>query len=379
MRALTEGPEPWCAGAVVLAGRGPHLAAESAAGWAVRYRAWDPERGVGVELPPEERVPARLDTPFDLASLTKLFTAIATLQQVERGTLALDTPVAEILTDHPAAAAHGFTVRALLTHTTGLRAELPLYALPDDAARYRALATEEPVAEPGTRRYSDLNPLLLQHLLERLTGQRLDRLVAEGITRPLGMTSTGFGPCPAAAATEDERRPWAKADRGMVRGLVHDENAWALGGVAGHAGLFGTGRDLAVLCRALLGGGAYGTARVLAPEYTALMLDEGLGFEVDKPWYMGGLAGPLCAGHTGFTGTSLVVDRATDTFLVLLATTVHPRRRTPDSTPRARAATRLKRAVRDTGRTLPYEDPEPPHREPAPDTAGTAQDFPGTP
>ncbi|EFK99405.1 LOW QUALITY PROTEIN: beta-lactamase, partial [Streptomyces sp. SPB78] len=267
----------------------------------------------------------------------------------------LGTPVAEILSDHPAAAAHGFTVRALLTHTTGLRPELPLYELPDDAARHRALATEEPVAEPGTRRYSDLNPLLLQHLLERLTGQRLDQLVAEGITRPLGMTSTGFGPCPGAAATEDERRPWAKADRGMVRGLVHDENAWALGGVAGHAGLFGTGHDLAVLCRVLLGGGAYGTARVLAPEYTALMLDEGLGFEVDKPWYMGELAGPLCAGHTGFTGTSLVVDRATDTFLVLLATTVHPRRRTPDSTPRARAATRLKRAVRDTGRTLPYE------------------------
>nr|WP_308800502.1 serine hydrolase domain-containing protein [Streptomyces sp. NEAU-H3] len=355
MRNLTEGPEPWCAGAVVLAGRGPHLAAEAAAGWAVRYRAWDEERGAGVELPPEERVPVRVDTPFDLASLTKLFTAIATLQQVERGALALGTPVAEILTDHPAAAAHGFTVRALLTHTTGLRPELPLYELPDDAARHRALATEEPVAEPGTRRYSDLNPLLLQHLLERLTGQRLDQLVAEGITRPLGMTSTGFGPCPGAAATEDERRPWAKADRGMVRGLVHDENAWALGGVAGHAGLFGTGHDLAVLCRVLLGGGAYGTARVLAPEYTALMLDEGLGFEVDKPWYMGELAGPLCAGHTGFTGTSLVVDRATDTFLVLLATTVHPRRRTPDSTPRPPAATRLKRAVRDTGRTLPYE------------------------
>ncbi|MGW3486742.1 serine hydrolase domain-containing protein [Streptomyces sp. NPDC001054] len=355
VRNLTEGPEPWCAGAVVLAGRGPHLAAEAAAGWAVRYRAWDEERGAGVELPPEERVPVRVDTPFDLASLTKLFTAIATLQQVERGALALGTPVAEILTDHPAAAAHGFTVRALLTHTTGLRPELPLYELPDDAARHRALATEEPVAEPGTRRYSDLNPLLLQHLLERLTGQRLDQLVAEGITRPLGMTSTGFGPCPGAAATEDERRPWAKADRGMVRGLVHDENAWALGGVAGHAGLFGTGHDLAVLCRVLLGGGAYGTARVLAPEYTALMLDEGLGFEVDKPWYMGELAGPLCAGHTGFTGTSLVVDRATDTFLVLLATTVHPRRRTPDSAPRARAATRLKRAVRDTGRTLPYE------------------------
>ena len=202
---------------------------------------------------------------------------------------------------------------------------------------------------PGTYAYSDLNMLLLQHVLERITGRSLDVLVHDGITRPLGMTETRFGPCPGAAATEDQRRPWAKADRGMLRGVVHDENAWALGGVAGHAGLFSTGRDLAVFCRTLLAGGSYGPARILGPDFVELLLTPpGLGFALDQPWFMGELAGRGAAGHTGFTGTSLVLDPATDTFLVLLANAVHPRRRQPDSTPRAAAATRLARAVRPT-------------------------------
>lgn len=189
--------------------------------------------------------------------------------------------------------------------------------------------------------------ILLAFVLERITGRTLDVLIEDGITRPLGMTETGFGPRPGAAATEDQRRPWAKADRGMLRGEVHDENAWALGGVAGHAGLFSTAPDLAVLCRALLAGGAYGPARILGPDFTELLLTPpGLGFAVDQPWFMGELAGRGAAGHTGFTGTSLVLDPATDTFLVLLANTVHPRRRLPDSRPRAAMATHLARAVR---------------------------------
>ncbi len=189
--------------------------------------------------------------------------------------------------------------------------------------------------------------LLLQHVLQRLTGRPLDVLIRDGVTRPLGMNATGFGPCPGAAATEDQRRPWAKAERGMLRGTVHDENAWALGGVAGHAGLFSTGRDLAVFCRALLSGGSYGPARVLGPDFVELMLTApGLGFAVDQPWFMGELAGRGAAGHTGFTGTSLVLDPATGSFLVLLSNAVHPRRRPADNTVRATAGTRLYRAVR---------------------------------
>ena len=343
---LTTGARPWAAGAVVVAGRGPVIAVQEASGWAVRWSAYDPETDAGVELLPAARVPATVNTPFDVASLTKLFTAVAAVQQLERGTLGIDARVGAYLPDFHGAAAHGITVRQLLTHTSGLRPELPFYDCPDDTARLDLLRAEAPTSASGAYRYSDLNLLLLQHILERITGRPLDVLVRDGITRPLGMTATDFGPCPGAAATEDQRRPWAKADRGMLRGVVHDENAWALGGVAGHAGLFSTGRDLAIFCRALLAGGAYGPARILGPDFVDLLLaPPGLGFLVDQPWFMGELAGQGAAGHTGFTGTSLVLDRATDTFLVLLANTVHPRRRPGDSAPRAAAATRLARAV----------------------------------
>ncbi|MEU2878355.1 serine hydrolase domain-containing protein [Streptomyces sp. NPDC007070] len=347
VRALTAGERPWAPGAVVVAGRGPVIAVAEAAGWAVRYESYDPDTGSGVELPPEKRVPMTLDTPFDLASLTKLFTAVAVVQQIERGTLGIDARIGAYLPEFHAAAEHDITVRQLLTHTSGLRPELPLYDCPDAAARLAMLRAEAPTAPPGTYTYSDLNPLLLQHLLERLTGRPLDVLIRDGVTRPLGMTATRFGPCPDAAATEDQRRPWAKADRGMLRGEVHDENAWALGGVAGHAGLFATATDLAVFCRTLLAGGSYGPARILGPDFVDLLLTPpGLGFAVDQPWFMGELAGHGAAGHTGFTGTSLVLDPATDTFLILLTNKVHPHRHPPANTPRARAATHLHRAVR---------------------------------
>jgi len=347
VHALTTGDRPWAPGTVVVAGRGPVIAVEEAAGWAVRYAAYDPETDSGIELLPAARVPTTVDTPFDLASLTKLFTAVAAMQQIERGTLGIDARVGAYLPDFRAAARHGITVRQLLTHTSGLRPELPLYACADDAERMAMLRAEAPVAEPGEYVYSDLNLLLLQFVLERVSGRTLDVLIHDGITRPLGMTSTDFGPCPGAAATEDQRRPWAKADRGMLRGVVHDENAWALGGVAGHAGLFSTARDLAIFCRTLLAGGSYGPARILGSDFVELMLTPpGLGFGVDQAWFMGELAGRGAVGHTGFTGTSVVLDPATDTFLVLLANTVHPRRRGADSGPRAAAGTRVARAVR---------------------------------
>ncbi|OIJ67254.1 esterase [Streptomyces mangrovisoli] len=347
VRALTTGDRPWAAGVVVVAGRGPVVAVEAAAGWAVRYASYDEESDRGVDLPARARVPMTVGTPFDLASLTKLFTAVAAMQQIERGTLGIDARVGAYLPEFRAAARHGITVRQLLTHTSGLRPELPLYECADDAERMEMLRAEPPSGEAGGYLYSDLNMLLLQFVLERVTGRTLDVLIHDGITRPLGMTATDFGPSPGAAATEDQRRPWAKVDRRMLRGVVHDENAWALGGVAGHAGLFSTGRDLAVFCRTLLAGGSYGPARILGPDFVELLLTPpGLGFAVDQPWFMGELAGRGAAGHTGFTGTSLVLDPVTDTYLVLLANTVHPRRRAPDSGPRAAAGTRLARAVR---------------------------------
>ncbi|NGO69180.1 serine hydrolase domain-containing protein [Streptomyces boncukensis] len=340
----------WCAGAVVAAGRGPYLAVEHATGWALRYAAYDPAAGHGVELPPEAWLPMRTDTLFDLASVTKVFTALAALQQYERGALELDAPAARYARAGTGAPDHGITVRQLLTHTSGLRPELPLYTY-NTAEHAELLWAEQPLDDPGrSRRYSDLNLLLLQLVLTQVAGRPLDALVRDGITKPLGMAATRFRPPRGwrarTAATEDQRKPWAKLNRGLVHGRVHDENAYAMGGVAGHAGLFSTARDLAVLCRTLLGGGAYGTARILAPSSVELLLEPpGLGVEVGARWFMGEL-GERAAGHTGFTGTSMVLDPATDTFLVLLANTVHPVRRPADSAPRAQAATRLAQAVR---------------------------------
>nr|WP_245737866.1 serine hydrolase domain-containing protein [Streptomyces sparsogenes] len=376
--ALPEGERPWCAGVVVAAGRGQDVLVEAAFGWAVRYAAYDAATDRGVELPRERWVPMRAgrdadadtagrdtvvpntltrdtvvpntlarDTVFDLASLTKLFTTIVAMRCAERGEIDLDGRVAAYAPEFTAAAEHGITVRQLLTHTSGLLPELPLYEYDGHEQRLARLRAEPPTTAPGTaRRYSDLNFLLLQRVVERAAGRPLDRLVRDDITDPLGMAATRFRPprawLPRIAATEDQRRPWAKLDRGMLRGVVHDENAHALGGVAGHAGLFSTAADLTLLCRALLGGGP----PVLRPESVDLMLTApGLGFEVDQPWFMGELAGRGAAGHTGFTGTSLVIDRATSSFLVLLANTVHPRRHPADSAPRAAAGTALARAL----------------------------------
>lgn len=320
-------PRPWCAGAVVLAGRGGEVLAHQATGWALRYAAYD------AELPPARRVPMRVDTVFDLASLTKLFTAAV----ADAAGLAPHEPVVAHVPEFGAAGKRGITVGQLLDHTSGLRPELPFHDCPDAASRAALLWAEAPVAEPGTTRvYSDLNLIALQHVLERATGEGLDALVREHLTDPLGMYDTRFAPpsswVPRIAATEDQRRPWGRLDRGLLRGVVHDENAFAMGGVAGHAGLFSTAWDLALFCRAMLDrGGPFG---------------RWLGFERDQAWFMGELAGRGAVGHTGFTGTSVVLDPATDSFLVLLANSVHPCRTWREgSAPRAALGTRFARAL----------------------------------
>ncbi|MEE1943149.1 serine hydrolase [Streptomyces sp. TRM 70361] len=352
---------PWYAGAVLLAGRGSTVALHEAIGYAVRYAAYDEAGDTGVELPAGRRIPARPGTVYDLASLSKLFTAILAVRQIERGALALEAPVAGYLPEFGAAGKAGITVRQLLTHTSGLTAWLPLYAEPSREAVLRRLWREAPLDPPGTvYRYSDLNLVVLQLVLEEVTGEPLDVLLRRDVTGPLGLRRTRYNPPaswrPRIAATEDARPPWSGLDRGMVWGEVHDENAYALGGVAGHAGVFSCAWDLAVLCRTLLNGGAYGSARILAPESVELLFHDfntgfpgdghGLGFELYQHWFMGAMATPRTAGHTGFTGTSLVLDPTTDTFLVLLGNSVHPVRTwRSGSAPRVAAADRLARAV----------------------------------
>ena len=300
----------------------------------------------------------RRDTIFDLASVTKTFTTIAVMQQVEAGRVDLDEPVATYL---PAFAENGkddVTIRHLLTHTGGLPAWLPLYsAYPTVEERLAAVLAVEPDAEPGEAYvYSDLSLITLGP-----GGRGGHRAAAGRRDRPRHHPPAAddghmFNP-PARlvdriAATEAQ--PWA--GRPMIRGEVHDENAWSLGGVAGHAGLFSTAHDLAVLARTLLNGGRYGHARILEADTVRAMLvnenaefpgdSHGLGFELDQRWYMDGLSTPVTFGHTGFTGTSVVIDPLSDSFVILLTNRVHPSRDWGSNNPARRAVARdLARAI----------------------------------
>lgn len=322
---------PMYAGAVSLLVHDGVVVRRDAVGKALRY-----SDAQGTELPADEQEPMRPDTIFDLASVTKLFTSIAVLQQVEAGKVRLDSPVARYLPEFAVHGKQAITVQQLLTHTSGLQAEVHLWNLPP-AQRIPSVLALTPEHPPGTTyTYSDANMITLGVLVERVTGTTLDKAVAEGITGPLGLRDTGYRPAAAKlhriAATEFEADP----PRGMVRGQVHDENAWSLGGVAGQAGIFSTADDLAVLGQALLNGGTYAGHRILSQDMVDKMLTNyntafpgnahGLGFELDQRWYMAGLSAPRSAGHTGFTGTSLVLDPASRSVVVLLTNRVHPSR-----------------------------------------------------
>ncbi|GAB3923593.1 hypothetical protein GCM10011575_01580 [Microlunatus endophyticus] len=318
---------PLFAGAVLLCGVGDTIVDHRSAGWALCYAD---QEGTLLEEP--DRIPMRLDTIFDLASISKLFTSLVIMQLVESGQVQLDRQVVDYLPEFAAAGKTAVTVRQLLIHTSGFPAEIPLWRLYDDPqARIRGALEAEVVAAPGTAYcYSDLNLITLGELARRVTGQRLDRLVAERISGPLWLTDTGYNPDlalrPRIAACEYEAVP----DRGMVHGRVHDENAWSLNGVAGHAGVFSTATDLGRLALAVINSELLGetAAQQMITNQTADFADHdhGLGFEINQRWYMGDLAGPHTIGHTGYTGTSIVIDLQRRAYVILLTNRVHPNR-----------------------------------------------------
>lgn len=345
---------PEYAGAVALAARDGVIVAHDAVGYALRYSDDKP-----TELPPAERIAMRTNTIFDVASMTKLFTSIAAVQLIQAGRIGLRTPVAQYI---PAFAANGkgnITILNLLTHTSGLPADpdpsLCAYANNDE--RWAAVYAVKPFAPPGTVfLYSDMNMMTLGQVIATVTGQTLDRVIAEQITGPLGMTETMFNPPaslkPRIAAEEYQR----SIGRGLVWGSVHDENAYCLGGVSGHAGVFSTAHDLAILGQTLLNGGDYEGTRILSEEsvrelftnynQTFLGHAHGLGFELDQRRYMGALSSPVTAGHTGFTGTSIVIDPLSRSFVILLTNRVHPSRNWGNNNPsRAAVATDLALAL----------------------------------
>ncbi len=324
---------PLYSGAVSLLAHDGVVVSRDTTGHAVRFAD-----AAGTELPDDQKVAMRPDTIFDMASVSKLFTSIAVMQLVEKGQVDPDAPVATYLPEFGVNGKESITVAQLLTHTSGLVSWVPLWRdYPDIPARIKAVMDIAPRTTPGTNyEYSDLNLITLGVLVERLTGTTLDQVVAERITGPLRMVDTGYNP-PASkldriAATEFQATP----PRGMVRGSVHDENAWSLGGVAGHAGVFSTAGDMAILAQTVLNGGTYSGERILSERSVTEMLTNyneafpnnphGYGFELNQLWYMGALAGPRTAGHTGFTGTDVVIDPASRSFAILLTNKVHPSR-----------------------------------------------------
>jgi uncharacterized protein YbbC (DUF1343 family) len=341
-------------GAVVLVGRGEKTLYQKAIG----------NRAL---VPSTEAM--TLDTIFDVASLTKVVaTTTSVMILLEEGRIRLSDRVSSFVPGFERYGKADITVRHLMTHTSGLRPDVDLADAWKGYETAINLAIEElPTSLPGERFvYSDINYFLLGDIVRRVSGRPLDEFARERIFEPLGMKDTSFLPGaplrPRIAPTENCTPfgwPCEGPGLSMLRGVVHDPTARRMGGVAGHAGLFSTAADLAIFCRMLLNGGEYKGARILAPLTVAKMTMpasgpgernvRGLGWDLDSAYSSNrGELLPLGSfGHTGFTGTSIWMDPATDLFVVFLSNRVHPDGK-GDVTPlRAKVATVAASAISD--------------------------------
>lgn len=284
-------------------------------------------------------------TIYDLASLTKVIaTTTLIMRRVESGALELDETAASYLPELEGSPVGGATLRDLLAHSSGLPCCTELFreigeGLDRDEARARYLehiaATELEVGPRERSIYSDLGVLLLGEILERESEDGLAELVQDEILDPLGLADTGYLPEDSLrkriAPTEVDS--W----RGRLpHGEVHDENTHALGGIAPHAGLFGTARDVAAFAQTMLNGGASGSHRLARADTVALFTrraelvpgsSRALGWDTPSdPSSAGRYFSARSFGHTGFTGTSLWIDPELELIVVLLTNRVHPTR-----------------------------------------------------
>jgi serine-type D-Ala-D-Ala carboxypeptidase len=277
------------------------------------------------------------NTLWDMASLTKVVGMTSAMMQLtETGKVDLDAPVQRYLPEFRGPNKELVTIRHLLTHSSGLPAWRPLYketATPE-AARALAVATALDTL-PGVRMvYSDLGAIILGQVVERVSGERLEEYLTRHVFGPLGMTSTQYRPSrdllPRTAPTEFD--PWRQR---KIHGEVHDENAFALGGISAHAGLFSTGHDVARLTRMYLNRGTLDGTRIVSAEtirrFTTVqdsaLSNRALGWETPNGSNSAGhvLKRPAF-GHTGFTGTSIWIDPTRDLFVILLTNRVNPTR-----------------------------------------------------
>jgi len=361
-QAIAAGDFP---GAVVLAAHRGH----------VIYRGVFGSRSI---LPAVQ--PMRFDTIFDLASLTKVVaTTPAIMQLLEQGQIRLDAPVTRYW---PAFGAQGkgeLTIRQLMTHFSGLAPDIPtpdllkLLHLPAThfpgwppeqnvdvpwhglPAALQRVEQSQLVNPPGTKFvYSDINFIVLGYLVQRLSGESLDAYTARHVFQPLGMTATMFNP---PASLRARIAPTEVIDGALRWGTVHDPTAAAMGGVSGMAGLFSDAHDLGVYAQCLLDGGALprssGGRRILGPLTVLKMTTpqsplgnpevRGLGWDIDSSFSNRGvLFSTRSFGHTGWTGTSLWLDPATQSYVIILTSRVHP---TP--TPAGNELIRIRQKVAD--------------------------------
>jgi len=304
-------------GAVLLVGHAGKVVHRKAFGW----RAVEPH--------PEAMTP---DTIFDLASLTKPFTATCVMRLVELGQVRLNDPVARYIPEFARSGKQETTVRQLLTHFSGLPADLALKAPWSGYAQGLQLAYDaEPIIPVGSGfLYSDVNYIVLGDLVARVSGMPLDKYATEYIFRPLKMDTTRFNP---PADWRPRIAPTARDEHSvMLRGVAHDPSARRMGGVAGHAGLFSTADDLARFAQTLLDreGSLLSSAsieKMTTPQQPATStVLRGLGWDIDSPLSTnrGELLPIGSFGHSGFTGTSIWIDRVTQTYIILLSNAIHP-------------------------------------------------------
>jgi CubicO group peptidase (beta-lactamase class C family) len=290
-----------------------------------------------------------VDTIFDLSSLTKVVaTTPSVMLLVENGSLRIEDRVRRYLPGFTGGGKDPITVRQLLTHYSGLRPDFDLSKpWSGRAAALEELWKEKTESDPGKEfAYSDLNFIALGEIVRAVSGKPLDVFAQGEIFTPLGMSETFFRPPSTLVrriAPTEPRKNTLQYLKGqssesldkMVRGEVHDPTAWKMGGVSGHAGLFSTAQDLAIFAEMLLRGGTYQDKRIFSPMTVdamtrpqsppGLLQVRGFGWDIDSTYsaprgdlFKGGY------GHTGFTGTSLWVHPASDTFVIILSNRVHP-------------------------------------------------------
>ncbi|PYS72181.1 MAG: hypothetical protein DMF73_08955, partial [Acidobacteria bacterium] len=356
-------------GAVVLVGRHGKIVWRKAYG----ARAVEPQRE-----------PMTTDTIFDLASLTKVVaTTTSIMILIEQGKIRLGDSVVQFIPEMKGEGRDAITIEQLLTHMTGFA---PDFDLRDRWTGYdeaiKRLYREPLRSQPGTRFvYSDINYVALGEVVHRVSGLMLDEFARRNIFGPLGMRDTGFRPDPKLrpriAPTEKRRGQMnylgdSGADAGSegelwLRGEVHDPTSFRMGGVAGHAGLFSTADDLAIFGQTLLNGGVYNGARVLSPLTIAIMTQphavsesgaaRGLGWDIASSFATNkGDLFPLGSfGHTGFTGTSIWIDPASDSFVIFLSNRVHPDGKGDVGPLRGRVASIVASSIIDASQTKARE------------------------